>query len=136
MALARLNLTAPESAFASAPSRWARLSFLQVDDNGVPVISQACNRAVVVVWPGDERVDVEAARRGEAQATTWDLSPAEVAALARLVRAGWRFDRYDLLVRGGPTAPEFVPALWSLRTSPFAPQLSPSRIELLMQGAA
>jgi hypothetical protein len=128
----RRRLSVPPAPFTSSPDVTARLSFPWLAESE-PVVYGS--RVVVVVWPTDTtgHVDVEAARNGGARVTTWDMTPTEIAALSRLVSAGWNFERYDLLVSGGPDVPRLLPAVWSLRASEHAPRVSQAELDRLVE---
>lgn len=123
----RLALVQP-AAFRSDPHRRALISFAEVEERE-PIIratGPTGARAVVIRWPTDDRglVVADAVRRGETRAVPWDLSPAELGALADLVERGWTFDDHDLQVSGGPDRPHLVPSRMSLRASPWCPRVT------------
>jgi hypothetical protein len=129
----RLSSPSPRAAFSSSSDHIARITFAWIEDGEPVVQGVGPYRAVVVVWPTDARgyVDVAAVRNGQARVTTWDLSERELDALRELVVEGWNFERFDLMVTGGPWAPRFMPAVGSLRRCEFMPHVTEEQLERL-----
>lgn len=117
-ALRRLSSYVPPAPFV-AGSTLTRITFAQVEGKE-PVFTGDPPAFAVVVWPmRDGLVDVEAALRGEARATTWTPIEGELRRLIELLTDGWDLARGDVLVGGG----KVIPQLESLRRSPYMPLL-------------
>lgn len=140
MTAPRLSLLARSratEAFRSPEGAVALVTALQVDSNGEPVWRQAGPtgfRMLVAVWPAlpDGSVVPDRVRAGEVRVLPWDLTPAEVAELDRLLAMGWRIDEVDLLVTGGPNHPRFAPSPDTLRACPWWPAPSDDEIARLL----